>query len=483
MKTGKDMAQILIVDDEDKIRAILAVMLSGAGHRVHEAASGTAALEVLDTRAVDLVISDIRMDDLDGLELLSAIRERQLGCPMVFVTAYASLESSIEALRLGAADYLVKPFAEKDVLLAVERALGVRRLLDENLRLKRESGQEPLPWVFVSPPMRQVRELVRKVAASEATVLLTGESGTGKEVVARLIHQDSPRRHGRFVAVNCAAIAPGLLEAELFGHEKGAFTGADRERPGKFEYAADGTLFLDEIGEMPLEAQTKLLRAIQEKSLQRVGGNREIPLNCRLVCATNQDLSRLVSQGLFREDLYYRLAVFPIHLPPLRERREDLAPLVRFCVEKNRPPAPAGELLTPAAHRLLGGYAWPGNIRELFNAVERALILKGGATPLSSDDFAHLGGAPADPGHRGELFKLPPTGLDYEELQRDLVRQALEMTAGNQSAAARLLRVSRARFRTLLNLLGDEAPANGAGAGGGVNVRITRLRLNTGGQG
>ncbi len=341
------------------------------------------------------------------------------------------------------------------MLLAVERALGVRRLLAENIRLRREAAGEPASGIFVSPPMRKVHELALKVAASEATVLVTGESGTGKEVVARLIHQASGRRHNRFVAVNCAAIAPNLIEAELFGHERGAFTGADKARAGKFEFAGEGTLFLDEIGELPVEAQAKLLRAIQEKSVQRVGGNEEVPIRCRLLCATNKDLPRLVGEGLFREDLYYRLAVFPIHLPPLRERRQDIAPLVRHCLEKLSGRPVEGEILTPAAQKLLGEYPWPGNIRELFNAVERAMILKGGATPLSSDDFSYLGGAaPAPAGE--ELFRLPAAGIDYEELQRSIVRQSLELTAGNQSAAARLLRVSRARFRTLLGLLEGE---------------------------
>ncbi|MFH1021295.1 MAG: sigma-54 dependent transcriptional regulator [Pseudomonadota bacterium] len=455
------MARILVVDDEEKIRVILKIMLMAAGHQAGEAPSGEAALALLEREPVDLVISDMRMDGMGGMELLAAIRERELGCPVVFITAFATLDSAVEALRLGAADYLVKPFAEKDVLLAVERALGVRRILAENIRLKKESAApgQGGPVICVSPAMEKVHALALKVTASEATVLLSGESGTGKEVVARLIHQAGPRAHERFVAVNCAAIAPALLEAELFGHEKGAFTGADKARPGKFEFAAGGTLFLDEIGELPLEAQAKLLRAIQERSVQRLGGNQEIPVRCRLVCATNRDLARLVSEGGFREDLFYRLAVFPIHLPPLRERKQDIAPLVRHCLAKLGNRQVEGEILTPAALRLLQEYAWPGNVRELFNVVERAMIMKGGATPFSSDDFPYLGGREAMPLSGDDVFRLPATGLDYEELQRSIVRQALELTAGNQSSAARLLRVSRQRFRTLLGLLEpQEAP-------------------------
>jgi len=451
-------------------------MLTAAGHQAEEAPNGEAALAVLEREPVDLVISDMRMDGMGGLGLLAAIRERELGCPLVFITAFANLDSAVEALRLGAADYLTKPFAEKDVLLAVERALGVRKILAENIRLKKEcatTGQGG-SVICASPAMEKVRELALKVASSEATVLLTGDSGTGKEVVARLIHQAGPRAHERFVAVNCAAISPALVEAELFGHEKGAFTGADKARPGKFEFAAGGTLFLDEIGELPIEAQAKLLRAIQEKSVQRVGGNQEISVRCRLICATNRDLSRLAGEGGFREDLFYRLAVFPIHLPPLRERRQDIVPLIRHCLEKLGKPRVEGEILTPAAQRLLQEYAWPGNVRELFNVVERAMIMKGGATPFSSDDFPYLdGGAAGLPAAGDEIFRLPATGLDYEELQRSIVRQALDLTAGNQSSAARLLRVSRQRFRTLLGLLEPQEPQR-LQAGKFVHIRITR---------
>lgn len=472
------MARILVVDDEEKIRVILSLMLVAAGHQVCEAENGRAAIAALMAEAFDLVISDMRMDEMNGLDLLAAIREQDLGCPVVFITAFATMESAVEALRLGAADYLVKPFAEKDVLLAVERALGVQRILAENIRLRRDSmaSGQTSPGVFVSPPMQKVHDLALRVAASDATVLLTGESGTGKEVVAKLIHQASARQHERFVAVNCAAISPTLLEAELFGHEKGAFTGADKVRPGKFEFAGNGTLFLDEVGELPLEAQAKLLRAIQEKSVQRVGGNQEIEIRCRLVCATNKDMSKLVPLGIFREDLYYRLAVFPIHLPPLRERRQDIVPLIRYYIEKVGGKTLEGEILTSAAQRIVNEYAWPGNIRELFNAVERALIMKGGATPFSSDDFKYLVGQEALPQKGEDLFKVPAGGFDYEELERSVVRQALELTAGNQSGAARLLRVSRARFRTLLNLLEPQSEAS-ASAKSAVQFQFRRLTL------
>jgi len=454
------MAHVLIVDDEEKIRVLLKIMLMAKGHKVYQADNGRSALEVLESQSVDLVISDICMDDIDGLGLLLKIREQELGCPVIFITAYATLDSAVEALRLGAVDYLTKPFEERDVILAVERALGVRKILSENILLRQRVADKETAalGVFVSSPMLKVCELAKKVAQSEATVLLTGESGTGKEVIARYIYQSSPRRDSRFVAMNCAAIATNLLEAELFGHQKGAFTGADKSRAGKFEFASGGVLFLDEIGELSLEAQAKLLRAIQEKSVQRVGGNQDIPVDCRLICATNRDLAALVQEGKFREDLFYRLAVFPLELPPLRERRADIIPLVLHCMEKLGVCQTSGDVLTPAAQELLQNYSWPGNVRELFNVVERTIIMKGKERPFSSDDFAHLGWQErVNPLADDKLLELPATGINYEEMQRSIVRQSLQIARGNQSAAARLLGVSRAKFRTLLGLLeGDE---------------------------
>ena len=447
------MAKVLIVDDEERIREILAIMLEGAGHTVAMAHNGLIAIEVLQQEPVDMVISDIRMDEMDGLSLLATIKQNNLACPVVFITAFGTTESAVNALRLGAVDYLVKPFDEKSVILAVERALGIRSIMSENAQLRRAAQQNgAMQVIFASKAMKQVHQMALKVAPSEATVLITGESGTGKEVVARIIHQASKK--GRFVALNCAAIAPNLLESELFGHEKGAFTGADKERVGKFEFAADGTLFLDEIGELPLEAQAKLLRALQEKQIQRIGSNLDIAVNCRLLCATNRDLLQQVKQGTFREDLYYRLAVFPIHIPPLRERREDIVPLVSHCLQRQNIKLPT-TLLTPAAQQLLQNYRWPGNVRELFNAVERAVILKNGTAPFNSDDFLHI--KAAEPlRDDGGTFRIPAGGIDYDQLQRTIVKQVLEMANGNQSSAARLLGVTRARFRTLQGLLDND---------------------------
>jgi len=453
------MARILVVDDEQRIRKILTLMLSAKDHRVDEAADGTTALAKLDSDAFDLVITDIRMEGMNGEELLIEIRNRDIGCPVVFITAYATLESAVEALRLGAADYLVKPFEERQIHLAVERALGMGRIMAENLRLRRALRQDDdeEAGVFVSPAMQQVREMALKVAPREATVLLTGESGTGKEVVAHLIHRASDRGNGRFVAVNCAAISPTLVESELFGHEKGAFTGANRRKEGKFEFADNGTLFLDEVGDLPLEAQSKVLRTIQEKTIQRVGDNRDIPVNARLICATNQNLENLVERGRFRQDLYYRIAVFPIRVPPLRERIPDIIPLAtqlvkRFATLREL----AKEVLTPGAARILTEYPWPGNVRELANAIERVAILKAGSVPITSDDLDFLRLEKAASPLDEDVLRLPVTGINFDRLQRSIIRQALEVSSGNQSKAARLLGLTRSRFRTFIKLVEGE---------------------------
>ena len=448
------MAYILIVEDEEKYRQILRIMLSLKGHRVDEAADGKEALQKIQEENYDLIISDIRMPGLDGMELLARVKELEPPVPVVFITAYATVDSAVEAMRAGAVDYIPKPFEEERIHLTVERALGISRLISEKEALKKELEEKLLPrdLVCVSPAMKEILRLVQKVASQrDTTVLITGESGVGKEVIARYLHRISPRKDRRFIAINCAAIPPTLLESELFGHEKGAFTGATSRKRGIFEIAQGGTVFLDEIGDLPLEAQAKLLRVLQDKTIQRIGGTEEIPVDVRIVAATNQDLQELVEANRFRLDLFYRLNVFPLRIPPLRERKEDIIPLTEFFIRRfGKGEGHEGPFLSAGAQKLLLSYHWPGNVRELANAVERALILAGGSLPLTSEHFSFL-----KPKAEGDArrFVLPPEGISLEELEKELIRQALERTKGNQSAAARLLGLTRSKFRTRMKML------------------------------
>ncbi len=447
------MARILIVDDEKKIRHILSIMLKLKGYHVQEAENGKQALMRLEKESFDVIITDLRMPEMDGFQLLEQVKSSDSPIPVIVITAYATIESAVEAMKKGAVDYITKPFEEEQIILAVEKAIGLSKIIQENIDLKRKLKKlsKNKEIVCVSAAMQQVMDLALKVASkADTTVLITGESGTGKEVVARFIHDNSPRKNGRFVALNCAAITDTLVESTLFGHEKGAFTGADRSKQGVFEYASGGTLFLDEIGDLPLEAQAKLLRALQEKTIQRVGGNESIPVDVRVICATNQDLEKLVERGDFRQDLYFRINVFPIHIPPLRERKEAIIPLAEFFVRKFLECDSSEQLMTDGAKRILKQYSWPGNIRELANTIERASILAG-LPPITSEHLSFLQKQNLGPPQKG--FKLPEEGINLEELEKDLIRQALEMTGKNQSAAAKLLGLTRSKFRTRLKQL------------------------------
>ena len=448
------MAFILIVDDESKMRHILKIMLSLEGHNVEGAKDGETALAMVRERAYDLVISDICMPRMDGLALLDHIQAMEVPCPVIIITAYATIDSAVKAMKKGAVDYITKPFEESQIILTIEKALGVSKILTENRELKEELNRAigDADMVCVSRVMEHLLEAAQKVAAkADTAVLITGESGTGKEIVARFIHQNSPRAQRRCVTVNCAAITANLVESILFGHERGAFTGADRRKQGFFEYASGGTLFLDEIGDLPLEAQAKLLRALQEKIVQRVGGNEPIEVDVRVVCATNQDLGSLVKQGKFRSDLFYRVDVFPLHIPPLRERMEAIVPLAEHFMRKFRERLSERPLLTQGAKRTLMDHAWPGNVRELANAVERAVILAG-EEPVTTEHLSFLRTGTVRTG-TVEAWKLSPCGLSLETLERDLIRQALEMTDNNQSAAARLLGLTRSKLRTRVKQL------------------------------
>ncbi len=446
------MAYILVVEDEKRMRHLLSIMLTEAGHNVDLAAEGEAALHMIREKAYDVVITDMKMPAMDGMTLFREVRSCQIQCPFIFITAFATIDSAVEAMREGAMDYITKPFEEERLLLTVERALGISRIMNENRELKQElqktAGSDEI--IYTSRPMADLIEMAAQVAQRDTAVLVRGESGTGKELVARFIHKSSPRAQERFVPVNCAAISPSLVESELFGYEKGAFTGADKKAKGKFEYASGGTLFLDEIGDMPLEAQSKLLRTLEEKCIQRVGGNVEIPVNVRIICATNQNLETLVEKKDFRRDLFYRINVFPINVPPLRERMEDVISIAEYSLKR------LGEgrdvQLTEGARRILWRYSWPGNVRELVNAMERAMILcrDDGAVTAETLSFLRANG---EAGGDGDIC-LPPEGICIEDLESTLVRQALEATRQNQSAAAKMLGLTRAKFRVLMKQAG-----------------------------
>ncbi len=446
------MARILVVDDEQKMRHLLAMMISRHDHQVEQAADGAEALKKIDENAYDMVISDIKMPQMDGMALLAQVQARDLSCPMVFITAFATVDSAVAAMRRGAVDYITKPFEEQRILLTIERTLKLSRVLAENRELKNElqkivGGYE---IIYESDEMKQTMNLAARVAQSDSAVLLAGESGTGKELLARFIHSASPRSKGRFVPVNCAAISASLVESELFGHEKGAFTSADRRSQGKFEFASGGTLFLDEIGDLPLDAQAKLLRALQEKQIQRVGGNEEIDVDVRVVCATNQNLEQMVETSDFRRDLYFRINVFPINPPPLRDRPRDIIPLANYFLAQSGGEKVVG--LTDGAKRMLCTYRWPGNVRELANVIERSIILSQDQGGITSDTLSFLKMGPVD-ACDNDQFKLPAEGISLEQLELDLVRQALAATNNNQTSAANLLGLTRAKFRVLMKQL------------------------------
>ncbi len=448
------MARILIVDDEEKMRTLLSMMLGKEGFTTDRADNGVCALKLMEQKNYDLVISDIKMPQMDGGEMISAMRQKKILTPVICITAFATIDSAVEMMQKGACDYITKPFEAAKILLAVEKALSLSRLIRENQDMKQMINAQGHEMIYQSAKMQQVVDLALNVASVDTAVLILGESGTGKEVVANFIHKNSPRSEKRFVAVNCAAISSNLVESELFGYEKGAFTGAARQTRGKFEFADQGSLFLDEIGDLPLESQGKLLRALQEKKFQRVGGNEEIPVDVRVICATNQNLDQMVMDKKFRQDLFYRINVFPILIPPLRERREDIVPLARYIMSTF--PFGKGHELTDDACRKLVEYPWPGNVRELSNVLERCAILSRGSGKITSDtlSFLQVAGAPPEKGSK-VIIRLPATGIALSKVQMSLVRQALEISGNNQTNAAKLLGLSRAKFRVLLKNMNE----------------------------
>jgi two-component system response regulator PilR (NtrC family) len=436
------------------MRELLAIVLKREGYEVLLAENGQQALAVIEGGAIDLIISDIKMPDMSGVEVLRAAKAADPGVPTMMMTAFASTETAVEAMRLGACDYLIKPFDVDELKMKVREKLETRHLRQENLILKRSLNQPHAMTGIIgrSPAMLAVFELIESVAKTTSTVLVTGESGTGKELVARALHFHSLRRDRPFVALNCGALPETLLESELFGHMRGAFTGAESTKKGLVEIAEGGTIFLDEIGEMTPMMQVKLLRVLQERRFRRVGGLDEIEADIRVVAATNQDLPRLVADGRFREDLYYRINVIPIQLPALRERREDIPLIAEHFLEKYR--AQMGKALTGISREamtLLERYHWPGNIRELENVIERAVALE--RTPavlpesLPPQVRSGLDAAVAP----GDLGALPEGGFDLEQhvqnLERRYLAQALERAGGVQVRAAELLGMSFRSFR------------------------------------
>ncbi len=438
---------ILVVDDEPRIRRVLELALGDLSYRVLLADSGEAARRRLREDAADIVLLDLQLPDVSGLDLLAEIRGERSELPVILMTAYGTVETAVQAMKLGAFDYVVKPFAVEEIDALARRALGARRAEREIAYFREAEATSLEGIVAASPAMRGVLAAIEQVAAAPSTILVTGETGVGKELVARAVHARSPRSSALFVAVNCAAIPSELLEAELFGVTKGAYTGALADRPGKLELADGGTLFLDEIGDMPLALQPKLLRVLQEGTVERLGSNATRQVDVRVVAATHRDLSALVGSGDFRADLYYRLAVVPIAVPPLRERPEDVAPLARHLVERfgrriGRTPRLAPELIAQ-----LEAYPWPGNVRELGNVLERAVLLTRGDVVERADLPEPILSGDAEPDAAGASAGEPPTLRDaVEEAERRAIRAALRRTGGNKTRAAELLQVS---IRTL----------------------------------
>ncbi|MCK6505335.1 sigma-54 dependent transcriptional regulator [Myxococcota bacterium] len=446
--------RILVVDDEQSIRKVLQALLVREGHAVDLAANGAEAIGRLGEESYELVITDLRMPGVDGMELLGYCAQQLPGLPVIVITAHGTVDTAVEALKLGAYDYITKPFEQDELRMVIDKAL---RREEASRGVLHEDAAGRFAIIGRTPSMKQVYSLIEKVADSPTTVLIGGESGTGKELVARALHDHSSRAKAPFIQVNCGAIPEALFESELFGYEKGAFTGAVASKPGRFELAHGGTLFLDEVGELPLDLQVKLLRVLQSGTYERVGGVRSLSSDVRVVAATNRDLVREVKRGAFREDLYYRLNVIPIRLPPLRERVEDIPLLVEhFLAKFNTRLGKAVRGVTPEAMAALMAYRWPGNIRELENLMERSVLLADAPT-LAARDLPGLG-SPAledDPGEDVEELGLKDYVRVYTaRLERARIQRALEQEDGNVTRASRRLGISRKSLQTKMKEYG-----------------------------
>jgi len=455
------MGRILVADDHDSLRRGIARALTDAGHEVEEAPNGTAAIERLHEGPFDVVLSDLKMGGSDGMDVLRTAKTLHPTTAVILMTAFGSIHTAVEAMKCGAFDFVQKPFEIEEMEVKIEKAIEHRRLRNQidYLRHAQQDIYEFDRIVGASGALQQVLDIVRKVAKSNTTVLIRGETGTGKELIAGAIHHNSLRSSRNFVKVNCAALQENLLESELFGHEKGAFTGADKQRIGRFEQADGGTLFLDEIGDMSANTQAKILRVLQEHEFERLGGTRTLRVDVRVITATNRNLASMVAGGEFREDLFYRLNVVSIDMPPLRERKEDIPALATFFIRRF-----AGELkkkvdgLQPEALKLLMRYNWPGNIRELENSIERAVLLTEG--PHISNADLRLGEltTTAAPGDGSPLVRIPPTGIPLEEIERQTLIEALKMSNWVQKDAAELLSISPRVMNYKIKTLGIDYP-------------------------
>ena len=459
-----ELLQILVADDEPNMRKVLRGLLEHDGYEVHLAENGAKALDTLDNNHIDIVITDLRMPGIDGMDLLKRINAVNEHLPVIIITAHGTVGTAVEAIKLGAFDYITKPFERRTLRDIVSKAARTCELSKKDATLERDPAGR-FHIIGKSEPMQEIFQMVDRVAATPSTVLITGESGTGKELVARALHENSTRVDAPYIRVNCAAIPPTLIESELFGYEKGAFTGADTEKPGRFELADNGTLFLDEIGEISLGMQVKLLRAIQEGEFERVGAVTTTSVDVRLITATNKDLKQMIADGFFREDLFYRLNVVHMHLPPLREREQDLALLTDYFLEKyNERLQKSVEVVDSSAMEVLLSYSWPGNIRELENVIERCVLFCDdkviGLQHLPPD----ISGAETPVPSTGEI-PIPDdlqidTGLKDQvkavtaNLEKQLIVKALEQTKRNVTRAARLLKISRKSLQTKMKDFG-----------------------------
>jgi DNA-binding NtrC family response regulator len=441
-------ATILVIEDEEKQRRVIGLHLAGADYEVKGA--GTAEEGWKLAGDVDLILTDLKLPGMDGLALLEKLKAQNSRTPVVVMSAFSTVENAVEAMKRGAVDFLPKPFSLDHLSVVVEKALEVSKLRDENRELREALGQRYQFENIIgsSPAMQEIFATIMRVAPTRATVLLAGESGVGKDMIARAIHQHSPRKDRPFVKINCTAIPENLMESELFGYEKGAFTGANISKPGKFEMANTGTVMLDEIGDVPPSIQVKLLRILQEREFERLGSNKTQQTDVRVIAATNVDLRAALEQGTFREDLYYRLNVVPMNIPPLRERKEDIPYLVEHFVKKF-----GGEISEGALERLMS-YHWPGNVRELENVVERSILLAKGPRVEADDVKIEMGVGRARPAFSAEAFL--PEGMTLDQYEQSIIREALKRANGNKSQAARLLGLTRNALRYRLTQMGIE---------------------------